>query len=151
MPLINFRPQFVEPIRKGVKHHTIRGERAYPIKVGDNLYLYCGARTKSCFQILDEPQPCTKIQNIEIRYCPRHRVFSVNIDGVELNGSECERLAVADGFKDFAEMMKFWEGRLPFKGHIIHWAEPRWVKVKQDFAGLGLRAERLNPYTDEWE
>ena len=25
------------------------------------------------------------------------------------------------GFANFDEMLNFWAGRLPFRGHIIHW------------------------------
>jgi hypothetical protein len=45
----------------------------------------------------------------------------VYVDGVELDRTERQRLAVADGFKDFAEMKEFWRGRIPFAGQIIHW------------------------------
>jgi hypothetical protein len=123
MPLLNFKPRFVEPIRMDTKRHTIRAERKIPIKVGDNLYLYCGARTKKCFRILPEPVPCTKVQTItiEIKTRPDYQLICVVIDGEILDSSEAERLAFADGFSDFKDMMKFWEGRLPFKGQIIHW------------------------------
>lgn len=52
------------------------------------------------------------------------RVF---VDSVELSDDEKRALAWRDGFRSydefsaFAEMMVFWEGRLPFEGHIIHW------------------------------
>jgi hypothetical protein len=45
----------------------------------------------------------------------------VAIDGVELSGSEREGLAQRDGFSSFDEMLDFWAGRLPFKGHVVHW------------------------------
>jgi hypothetical protein len=48
----------------------------------------------------------------------------VAIGGVELDPSEREALARRDGFPDFATMLEFWAGRLPFKGHIIHWRKP---------------------------
>lgn len=38
-----------------------------------------------------------------------------------LDVNEVEALARRDGFADFAEMMTFWSGRLPFYGHIFHW------------------------------
>jgi hypothetical protein len=40
---------------------------------------------------------------------------------VELDGDEVEQLAQRDGFASYHGMMQFWEGRLPFEGHIIHW------------------------------
>ena len=60
MALLNFKKQFVEPIRDGRKHHTIRAARKIPVKVGEKLYLYCGCRQKGAFRILPEPQTCTR-------------------------------------------------------------------------------------------
>lgn len=125
MPLLNFKKQFVEPIREGRKHHTIRAVRAVPIKAGDNLYLYSGLRQKGAFRILPEPQTCTRVQQIQIKQVdgplPTIPWFELSIDGVALDVDERERLAIADGFTTFKEMMEFWDGRLPFKGQIIHW------------------------------
>ena len=137
MPALNFKERFVEPIRSGRKAHTIRAKRKNPIHPKDILYLYCGMRRPGCFQILPEPPACTKVQEICIRICSRCNgdgevccssthyeacpVFEVSIDGQFLGRDECERLAVADGFENFSDMMKFWDGRLPFEGNIIHW------------------------------
>lgn len=126
MPLLNFQRQFVDPIRRGVKAHTIRADRKIPIKPGDLLYLYCGARTKSCFRILEQPVTCTKVEIILI-LGPREIITGVLRAGEDastghrLDQDEAERLAVADGFPDLTRMMAFWDGRLPFKGQIIHW------------------------------
>lgn len=124
MPLLNFKKQFVEPIRSGVKHHTIRAERKIPVKPGDRLYLYCGLRHEGAFRIMPEPVICTKTESIKI-VCTAtiHGGFQIYIENSILSADECARLAIADGFKDFLEMMKFWEGRLPFFGNIIHWRE----------------------------
>jgi len=116
MPLLNFQPRFVAPIRAGIKHHTIRAHRIIPIKKGDLLYLYCGARRVGAFRILPEPQPCTLTQLITLDA----RGF-VAIERVYLAPDERERLAVADGFESFKDMLTFWTGRLPFEGDIIHW------------------------------
>jgi hypothetical protein len=121
MPMLNFKTRFVEPIRAGQKSHTIRGERKVPVKPGDRLFLYCGARTKNCFRILPEPVTCWLVQDIIIEAHPRDRIF---LEGQYLDRDECERLAQADGFDSFGAMMQFWEGRLPFRGQIIHWRKP---------------------------
>lgn len=125
MPLLNFKKQFVPPMRAGVKNHTIRGDRKFPIKVGDILYCYCGARTKHCFKIFDKPPVCTKVLPIVINICGTALVL---VDGERLRPDECERLAIADGFANFSEMMQFWkkehgdkDGRVLFSGQIIHW------------------------------
>ena len=62
--------------------------------------------------------PCTKVEEIEISQ------WTVRVNHEILFADECQHLAKRDGFADFTEMMKFWEGRLPFYGHIIHWRHP---------------------------
>lgn len=86
-----------------------------------------GLRTRSVELIMRVP--CVKVEDILIR---RTKTFSedapdnfeVVIDGVGLEDDEKEALARRDGFSNFTEMMKFWNGRLPFIGHIIHWKSP---------------------------
>jgi len=133
MPLLNFKRQFVEPIREGRKCHTIRADRKNPVKPGDRLYLYCGARTKNCFRVLPEPVTCTKVLPVVfdrsnggwVLYHAKAEAHvlcpAAKIDGQILSRDECEQLARCDGFDSYAEMMGFWDGRLPFHGQIIHW------------------------------
>jgi len=141
MPAFSFKQQFVAPIRAGTKRHTIRAERKdgrVPAKAGDALYLYCGMRTKTCFNILPRQDlTCSRVQRIVIQECPRcggsgevaHSsthyegcpAIQILIDGVPLALDERDGLARADGFACFTDMMAFWEGRLPFEGYIIHW------------------------------
>ena len=116
--MLNFKEQFVEPIRSGRKRHTIRSTRRIPVKAGDNLYLYTGLRHKGAFRILPEPVVCSRVEPIEI---DAKTSQMVTVAGVLLDYSERETLAVADGFRNWDEMLAFWEGRLPFKGQIIHW------------------------------
>ena len=119
MPLLNFQARFVDPIRAGIKHHTIRADRKVPIKVGDRLYLYCGLRHPGAYRILPEPVTCTSIQRIALT--DWNNEIRATIDGIELGLDECERLAIADGFENWLAMAMFWNGRYPFYGHIIHW------------------------------
>ena len=118
MPTLNFKPQFVPKIQAGTKKHTIRAHRSRPIKVGDSLYLYCGLRHKGAFRILPESVICSRVESIEISAKTSRMV---TVGGVPLDYDEREQLAKADGFDNWDEMLKFWEGRLPFEGNIIHW------------------------------
>jgi hypothetical protein len=116
MPAYNFQPRFREPIESGRKRHTIRAKRARQTKPGERLSLYTGMRSKLCRLIVEVE--CTRVQEITIQpFGPS----TVIIDGEILDASEKERLAIADGFDSFADMMRFWTGRLPFHGEIIHW------------------------------
>jgi hypothetical protein len=117
MGLYNFKARFVPKIEDGSKRHTIRGRRRYEDKPGDTMHLFYGARTKQCRLLMRAP--CVKVDRIQITSIAGK--FDVFIGDSLLENDECERLAVADGFDSFAEMMGFWDGRLPFKGKIYHW------------------------------
>jgi hypothetical protein len=119
MPALNFKQQFRAKIESGFKRHTIRAERAIPIERGDALHLYTGMRTKACELIFRTR--CTRVQAIEI---DASTSAMVRIDGVLLDASEREELAQHDGFDNWDQMLAFWEGRLPFKGQMIHWKFP---------------------------
>jgi hypothetical protein len=76
-------------------------------------------RHKGAYRILPEPVICTKVQEIQIKDIGT--VKFIFIEGATLMPDECDALAKADGFDNFKDMMEFWDGRLPFKGQIIHW------------------------------
>lgn len=121
MGLYNFQSRFVPFILDGRKMHTIRARRARSDKPGSILHLYTGLRTKKAKLLLRVT--CTRVEEIEIL----NGIFgdenhaSVTIDGQTLDRSEREMLAQRDGFSNFEDMIAFWNGRLPFRGHIIHW------------------------------
>ncbi len=118
MGLYNFKARFAPRILDGSKTHTIRPLRAHPDKPGDTLHLYTGLRHKGARLLMRVP--CTRVEEIEITATPL-----VIIDGMALDCSEREQLARRDGFDNWEHMRDFWAGRLPFKGHIIHWkAQP---------------------------
>lgn len=116
MGLYGFKAQFVPKILAGEKTHTIRAPRkdGRVNKPGNVVHLYTGLRRKGATLLMRAR--CTRVQAIEIT--ESHLIL---IDGMALDCSEREQLAKRDGFADHAEMMTFWKGRLPFKGHIIHW------------------------------
>jgi hypothetical protein len=117
MGLYNFKAQFVPHVLTGSKTHTIRAIRAHPDKPGNTLHLYTGLRQKGA-QLLMRAR-CTRVQEIRIDFDG-----AIAIDGLYLSRDEMEQLARRDGFECAYQMLKFWEGRLPFTGHIIHWRMP---------------------------
>jgi hypothetical protein len=121
MGLYNFQSRFVPKVLSGEKTHTIRAIRANPDKPGSTLHLYTGLRHKGAKLLMRAE--CMKVEVIEIDACGHECNCDpfVAIDGVELSGSEREGLAQRDGFSSFDEMLDFWAGRLPFKGHVVHW------------------------------
>lgn len=125
MGLYNFQPRFVPYIRAGTKKHTIRATRKHQDRPGSKMYLYRGLRTKKAKLISIEE--CVRVEpiRIEMQYPDAEVALSwetfVYVNETKLSEDEVERLARADGFNDFAEMVSFWDGRLPFEGHIFHW------------------------------
>lgn len=127
--LLNFKMQFRSKIESGEKRHTIRAKRKNRLarksvspRVGEACHCFTGLRTKNAKVI--GRWVCTKIQEISIveAWPPCGKPWiCVMIDGYSLSPDEKEQLAIADGFKNFPEMMKFWKGRLPFQGDMIHW------------------------------
>jgi hypothetical protein len=114
MGLYGFKERFVAKILAGEKTHTIRAKRKYPDKAGNKLHLYVGLRQPNA-RLLMRPL-CTKVERIEIA-----ESGCIFVGGVLLEPDEQEQLARRDGFESHAQMMQFWEGRLPFDGQIIHW------------------------------
>lgn len=119
MGLYNFQKRFVPFIESGEKTHTIRAKRKHPAKAGEMLHLYTGLRQKGARLLMRVP--CTRVETIEINAKTTHMV---SIDGEYLYSSEREQLARRDGFANWDDMLAFWQGRLPFEGHIIHWKKP---------------------------
>ena len=116
MGLYNFQRRFVPKIKSGEKKHTIRAERVNPDEPGDTMHLYTGLRTKKAELLMRVP--CVKVEKIVITNTPLRRIV---IDDVLLDLDEEDAFAQRDGFDNFADMMEFWRGRLPFRGHVYHW------------------------------
>ena len=130
MALLNFQLRFVPKIELGEKTHTIRAWRyrysrktqqreVLPIRAGETLHLYTGCRQPSARCLMRVP--CSRVESIKIN---AQTSGMVEIDGVPLDHSEREQLAVRDGFDGWDAMLAFWEDRLPFSGQIIHWQFP---------------------------
>lgn len=119
MGLYNFQPRFVPFIESGEKTHTIRSYRAHSDGPGDTCHLYTGLRRRGARLLMRVP--CVKIEGIEIAPSPARLDVEVYVNMLRLDRSEKDALAKRDGFADFADMVTFWNGRLPFTGQIIHW------------------------------
>ena len=130
MGLYNFKARFAPMILAGEKTHTIRAVRKHPARPGETLHLYTGLRQKGARLLLRAP--CTRVEEITIRQtrcgiASKLSDVEITIAGQVLDPSEMDLLAERDGFKNLADMMRFWQeptNRLPFRGHIIHWQRP---------------------------
>lgn len=113
MVALNFSPEFVEPIINGQKCQTVRG--TLRCKVGDTLQLYTGQRTKRCRKIANAI--C-----IDTDYCAIRPAY-ITFGDADKHPS-ADDFARADGFADYADMVKWFQQRYDqhsFIGHVIKW------------------------------
>lgn len=136
--VLGFKRQFAQFVREGSKTHTIRDDKNDRWKVGCIVDAFVDPRQKTMERLIPRAI-CVRVESIEIRII-RHgpiqdyRIqdyrdnYEITIDGVSLTNDEKDLLAYRDGFRlpdnksHLGEMMRFWDGRLPFKGKLIHWA-----------------------------
>ncbi|HZR77354.1 hypothetical protein [Bradyrhizobium sp.] len=114
MVAINFQAQFADAVAAGRKTQTIRrNARANP---GQAIQLYTGQRTKACRKLADA-------------VCIDCTYVGLTARGVTLGDTrrfpgDIDDFARADGFKDYADMWKWFSERYEtnsFTGHIIRW------------------------------
>jgi hypothetical protein len=103
MPALNFQKQFADKVQQGEKTRTIRaaGKRAAP-SVGQSLKLYTGMRTKVC-RLLKEVT-CTNVSTVLF-----WSKSTVIVNKIPLYNEAVDQFAQLDGFKDYAEMYKFFD------------------------------------------
>lgn len=124
--LLGFKRRFAPMVEDGSKTHTIRGKRKTAPRVGEICHCYVDPRQKT-MRLLGR-WACVKVEEIAIIHNKAVGRVDVTIEDQWLSPDECNALAWRDGFRSrgfegaFGEMMEFWRGRLPFVGHVIHWA-----------------------------
>lgn len=119
MKTILFQPRFVPLVQDGRKTQTIRRERKRPIKVGDELSLreWTGKPYRSKQMEIGKGV----VTNVDrISFIPPW----VWVNDVPLGPKKEEALALADGFRDYSDMilwfLKNHEGKR-FDGVVIQW------------------------------
>ena len=129
--ILGFKPQFPEPIKKGIKKHTIREDKHNRWKAGIIIHMATGVRTKlyNCFK----KTTCTGTQRIEISWITMYTVRNATIYvddrvvGKYTNGYAsglCKMIAKNDGFESVEDFFKWFSS--DFKGKIIHWTDLRY-------------------------
>lgn len=116
MVALNFQKQFADDVAAGRKRQTIRA--AARCKPGDALQLYTGQRTKSCRKLRDAV--CASVTPIRIT---ETGVVILSEETPDRDIS-LDEFAIADGFKDYAEMWAWFSSRYGvdgFTGYLIKW------------------------------
>lgn len=126
---------FVEKILSNIKTHTIRRDE-------ENKYI-----PSLCFEFVSTDTMSekntdfvfakgrvSKVQNIEIKIKPSinyydnseffvddNNILNVSLDGVDLDCDRIFNLSKNDGFESLKDFFEYFQGKLPFKGKLIHW------------------------------
>lgn len=137
--VLGFQRRFAQYVREGSKTHSIREDKNDRWHPGVFVDAFVDPRQKTMERLIPST-PCIYTEPIEIlplnnrtRQTPER--VEIRIDGHVLSADEMESLAWKDGFRlyDFPshlyEMMRFWDGRIPFKGKVIHWKYPGPLKA----------------------
>lgn len=121
MAILNFKKRFATFVELGIKRQTIRARRRYPIREGEDLFLYTALRTKSA-KLLREAS-CTYVRDISIDLDIDGRPEIVIAGQGPLSSEEKYDLALRDGFTNAGEMLIFFRDThgLPFEGQLIKW------------------------------
>lgn len=123
--LLGFKRQFAPFVEEGSKTHTIRGTRKITPRVGETCHCYVDPRQKT-MRLLGR-FPCVCVEDIRIERGTFSNPLVIVIGGIYLEAEEAELFLQRDGFRDSSigsamlQANAFWDGCLPFEGHLIHW------------------------------
>lgn len=137
--VLGFKKQFVRPIQKGSKIHTIRLDEKKRWKKGRIIHFATGVRTSKYKQF--KADECKSVQEISFIRCKTIENYwddSIIVDGKALNTKQKEWLAFNDGFESLEDLLN-WFVPIPrneVKGiesttitcaaRIIHWTNFRY-------------------------
>lgn len=125
------KKRFAPAIAAYFKRHTIRGNRKRHARVGEDIQLYVGMRTKFCTKIIPDPV-CTRVEPVRIEFTPKETIARIWVADVEV--SDLDAFAIEDGFECAEDMARFWFAEhqkskidaplTTFNGFLIGW-EPK--------------------------
>lgn len=121
MVAYSFNRMFIQPLITKRKIGTIRADRKRHARVGEEVQLYHGMRTKSCTLI--GRADCQAVYPIWLNFA----ADQVHVADSELGSGHVRQIenidafAQGDGFNDWPHMRTFWEGVLHFYGRWIIW------------------------------
>ena len=120
MVAYSFQRRVAEPILAGTKRQTLRGSRKRHARIGEEVQLYTGMRTKHCRLIARAT--CNRVEPVHLDFL-RPRILVGNL-GLEFP-DQLDFFARFDGFQNFEEMQAFWHdvhSVALWEGILIGWA-----------------------------
>lgn len=119
MVAYNFQARFAPSILEGAKCQTIRRPRRRHARPGETLQLYSGMRTRQCRLI--GTATCCNVSEVTIDIAD-DTIRAISVAGAVVE--QLEAFAVADGFRDLADMAGFWmasHGEGLFRCVMVMW------------------------------
>ena len=121
MTAYSFQKEFIQPIRTGIKTHTIRSDRKRHARPGEIVQLYYAMRTKHCALI--GTGTCFYVTPVQLVFRENRVILGEAVfEGLH----KLDTFAHSDGFAGWPEMREFWRekhGTGPFSGVLIKWIE----------------------------
>ena len=127
--VLGFDKRFIDPIRTGMKIHTLREDRLLRWKAGMTIQMATGIRTKQ-YKCFNETL-CRGIQKVQILLDSMPQIW---VDGKYLQNKEIELLAKNDGFYELSDFVTWFSkskylrdaGDNMIELRIIHWSDFRY-------------------------
>jgi hypothetical protein len=130
--LLGFKKQFEKPIQIGTKVFTLRKRRKVRPKIGEQLHMYTGLRTKRC-ELISNKDKLISIQNVRLMITninpttgARGTFVEIFVDRRRLTVPEVEQFVKYDGFRSVREWADYWlEGkdRTGALMELYHWTD----------------------------
>jgi hypothetical protein len=116
VPALSFLRRFEQSIVGAFKRQTCRLARRRPIRVGDDLHLFVGMRTKECRKLA--VVSCISTWPVVVT---RNTLRVAGVRRYDLDSFAC-----ADGFRNWGEFVQAIDELhgLPFRGDVITWSHP---------------------------
>lgn len=117
MVAFNFSAEHAPAVERGDKNQTIRRTRRG--KIGDRSQLYTGQRTPACRKLRADDPPL-----IVVTYCALRPEY-LTLGDIRLAPRDIDDFARADNFKDYRDMLAWFEARYGspiFIGYLHGWA-----------------------------
>ena len=131
MVAYSFKQRFAAPIRERIKIHTMRNDRKRHARIGEELQLYTGMRTKQCRLI--GIATCADVQPVRLDL--RRPLVAIGNREPIRKTHDLHRFAISDGFDSLAELLEFWEeehARVDtWEGVIVFWKDLRLAEEPQ--------------------
>jgi hypothetical protein len=122
----SFKQIFIEPIEAGTKRQTMRNERERHVRVGEEIQLYYGMRTRHCRLI--GRALCAAVTPVALDFMNDRVVIGDGTPGIRVLGTfrKINDFARADGFRDWNDLIAFWAKEHPkvpdrWSGVLIEW------------------------------